>query len=489
MKKIGIILVMTMLIVGLGAMSVTAKPRGCVINSDTDMLYYDGSGAGSLSVSWMEHFLGWWEGYDNSIQSQGISGFEIDDCDLTSFDDLDLYIQPGGNAYLQQKSIGDDGKAIINDWINNGGAYFGVCAGWYYASADYFWQDSYYDHTNLLGAYPVTTEGSIREIADYDESPGYAMSMLDNGFNTLYYGGPTIGYEYTSTIAGIVDSRHSYRDLPAVVKYNNMLLTSVHLEAFENDGFIGLSTEDRIENYKYLANLINEVAGTNYYVPAYINPPGPKACEDGLDNDGDLLIDMDDPGCDSPTDDDETDTVPTACNDGIDNDGDQLIDFPADPGCVSSEDDDETDSTGPVTLVDDGFESGLGDWSIYGEVINNWQQRNDEVYSGSYSAGLKQTGVSDYAYMETSFDASGYTTVTFDYVRMLKGLDTGDDFTAEYFDGLWYYVEHLDTGRENGDFVSKSFSIPNTATAVRFGCECGAVSEGCWVDDVSIVGE
>jgi len=38
-------------------------------------------------------------------------------------------------------------------------------------------------------------------------------------------------------------------------------------------------------------------------------------------------------------------------------------------------------------------------------------------------------------------------------------------------------------------FLSKLFSIPTTATALRFMCEAGAVSEGCWVDNVKIIAE
>src|SRR5262249_40098201 len=55
-------------------------------------------------------------------------------------------------------------------------------------------------------------------------------------------------------------------------------------------------------------------------------------CLDGLDNDGDGLIDYPaDPGCSGPNDDSEQ----PECSDGLDNDGDGLIDFPADPGCGS----------------------------------------------------------------------------------------------------------------------------------------------------------
>src|SRR5205814_10279747 len=55
--------------------------------------------------------------------------------------------------------------------------------------------------------------------------------------------------------------------------------------------------------------------------------PNPAQCNDGLDNDGDGLIDTADPGCMDGTDDDEMDPM-RACNNGMDGDGDALVDFP-----------------------------------------------------------------------------------------------------------------------------------------------------------------
>jgi hypothetical protein len=57
---------------------------------------------------------------------------------------------------------------------------------------------------------------------------------------------------------------------------------------------------------------------------------------------------MNDPGCTDAADNDEFNEViapepepTTACSDGIDNDGDGLVDL-ADPGCNNSSDNDET---------------------------------------------------------------------------------------------------------------------------------------------------
>ncbi|CAN5227157.1 hypothetical protein BH18ACT4_BH18ACT4_09240 [soil metagenome] len=74
-------------------------------------------------------------------------------------------------------------------------------------------------------------------------------------------------------------------------------------------------------------------------------------CSDTQDNDGDGVIDAQDPCCITdgvynPDDDDER----NECVDGIDNADpeDTLVDFGSDPGCDSAEDDDETDRRGTL---------------------------------------------------------------------------------------------------------------------------------------------
>jgi subtilisin family serine protease len=56
------------------------------------------------------------------------------------------------------------------------------------------------------------------------------------------------------------------------------------------------------------------------------------ACENGVDDDGDGLTDLADPGCANAADDSE---LGAACDDDVDNDGDGSTDFPDDVGCRS----------------------------------------------------------------------------------------------------------------------------------------------------------
>jgi hypothetical protein len=63
---------------------------------------------------------------------------------------------------------------------------------------------------------------------------------------------------------------------------------------------------------------------------------GVPACQDGLDNDGDGLVDDagGDPGCSGASDESENEpTLP--CDNRSDDDGDGLVDFPRDPGCAT----------------------------------------------------------------------------------------------------------------------------------------------------------
>lgn len=55
-----------------------------------------------------------------------------------------------------------------------------------------------------------------------------------------------------------------------------------------------------------------------------------RPCKDGMDNDGDGLVDDNDPGCVDAGE--QSDTLP--CDDGEDNDGDGKIDHTGDPGCA-----------------------------------------------------------------------------------------------------------------------------------------------------------
>jgi len=427
------------LVLPLAQTSVLAgKPGGgtqCPIAQATDFVIYGQTlkgGVGTSSKSWMTHFFASWQAQNPDLHYQFLSATEAQACTNlgSSYPNLKMWVQPGGDAYDQQSALGAAGRANIAAFIAAGGAYLGVCAGAYYAARDYWWEGKYYAHSYLLGAYPVTLEGAISAIAPW---PGHALTTLSNGRHAVYYGGPTVGLAHTSSADLIGEKVATFADiggeLPAVIVWNKILLTSVHLEAFEGDGITELTTADREANYAYLASLVNRTAGTTYEVPSGTDPTP------------------------SPT--------------------------PSDPGGGDP----------PAELIADGFESGLGGWVVSGPG-SPWIVSTVDPYTGTRHALAKQPGVSTPTYLETSFDLSAHTGGTLSYYRKRIGLDGADEFAVEYFDGAWHSLEATGRASANDSGYSRmSYPLPKQATRVRFVCMAGAVSEKCEVDDVSLLAQ
>lgn len=465
MKRVNLFIIIASLII-LFSFFVIARPTKfstCPITPETNIVVYADTSFGgvtTLTKSWTTHFMNWWETQDPSINYVLLSASNVkSDCNLANYPNVKIYIQPGGNGYYQQKVLGTLGKNNILNFINRNGSYIGVCAGFYYAATDYYWQGSYYDWPDMLDIFP-TVEGSITDIADYDSNQGYALTTLSNGHNAIYYGGPTQGWKNTAInipSGGEIKSTYSSipGDLPAIIRYNKMLLTSVHLEAFENDGINGLSTEQRIENYKLLANLINEAAETSFFVPNYAQP---MQCADGIDNDADSLIDMNDAGCSSPSDNDETNSV------------------------------------NPGVLFEDDFEdSNMVGWTLSKvSGANNWVNANLNPASGTRHAQSQPMSTSEPAsVMEVTLSSNGHSSVEIGYQRKLIGLDIADEFKASYYDGLnWIVLEQTGSGSANdASYLSKSYTLPSSGDIkIRFECTAGATSEYCRVDSVRILG-
>lgn len=120
-------------------------------------------------------------------------------------------------------------------------------------------------------------------------------------------------------------------------------------------------------------------------------------CSDGRDNDGDGLIDGNDPGCVNANDMSEKPHDPTClniqgateasyqCSDGIDNDGNGVYDYPGDPGCFSAEDNQEYTLPVQKAACHDGIDNdhdGLVDYP-HDPGCTSWND-NDEYHQIVY---------------------------------------------------------------------------------------------------------
>ena len=122
-----------------------APPTSCPITTSTNFIYSKASGVGGASMIWVQDLLAWWKLSDSNVNYLGLTASEIQSCDLASFTNLKVYINPGGDAYSQLTSLGTAGakniKAFVQrDQSKTPSAYVGFCAGGYLAAHDYLWE-------------------------------------------------------------------------------------------------------------------------------------------------------------------------------------------------------------------------------------------------------------------------------------------------------------------------------------------------------------
>jgi subtilisin family serine protease len=154
-------------------------------------------------------------------------------------------------------------------------------------------------------------------------APGVGVLTTIPGGAYATVGGTSFAAPYVAGAAALVWSYRPALD-PVDVK------AALMMGGDGNASLSGITVSGRRLNLDVALGLANVVGGD---LSKYL------ACDDGVDNDGDALVDYpDDPGCSglfgvSPKEDPK-------CNDGIDNDGDTLVDL-ADPNCTDATDDKE----------------------------------------------------------------------------------------------------------------------------------------------------
>ena len=130
------------------------------------------------------------------------------------------------------------------------------------------------------------------------------------------------------------------------------------------------------------------VAGANLTLPQ---------CSDGIDNDGDLLTDLNDPGCAGDMKGTNEAAATTQCQDGIDNDGDGWTDFLLDFSCGGSRT--RNDETNPKAQCQDGLDNdgdGLIDLQDPGCEYNQDNFEGDRTSQCQDGIDNDQDGATDF---------------------------------------------------------------------------------------------
>jgi len=389
------------------------------------------------SIITFEHFLD----YKNMTWEE-VTGADINNNDLRPL--YDVLFMPGGTFTSINRQISASGRQHIKDLVSSGGGYIGICAGGYYASASIIWAGRTYDYD--LDLYSGTAIGPLDEIMPWDYSKMTNLTMnLNHPINQyepsrerqLYYGGPKFQGGNYSTVATYDEASNALAAITCSYGSGRVALIGTHAEIDEDSNRDGSPFADLFYDY-----------GSDWPL---------------LWTTMDWLM------------------------------GWTVSQPPAEPSLPP---------TG-TQLFFEGFESGslsTNGWTTSG-TGKPWYVSTESPYQGTYHAMAKATGAGKWSYLTSrTISTAGYTQmVMLRYHRQIIGHDLGDGFTVEWYDGTnWNLIEEKhkwDMGDyadiwvyANQDLIWElpDGALNNSNFKLRFGDQCGAVSEKVYLDNVEV---
>ena len=162
--------------------------------------------------------------------------------------------------------------------------------------------------------------------------PGQHEADVVNGDSG---GAAFVGSGLSAELAGILFARAGYEDQPSSTSLYGNAGLAVDLWVYRDDILSVIDTPDCSDGLDDDGDgLIDHPDDPGCSSPTDASERElTLACDNALDDDDDGTIDLADGGCDAPGDTDER-GAPEECDNGLDDDGDLLIDFPDDPGCL-----------------------------------------------------------------------------------------------------------------------------------------------------------
>ena len=214
----------------------------------TILIYKDyGSLIGSTDqqlVSWLHVTLNF------SYHIEFTDATNILEHDHLNRDDVFALVMPGGHSKCYENKLEQQGADKIKNFIANGGIYFGICGGAYYACQSIYFEQTQISHSlNLIKA---TAKGPLPDLTcghGYDHTPfaSNAVSLVynDNKHCNMYYSGGCMFIVHDNTHE--VLAKYEVLNQAAAIRFTfgkgKVTLIGVHPESIPTD-FFKLSQAD-----------------------------------------------------------------------------------------------------------------------------------------------------------------------------------------------------------------------------------------------------
>lgn len=253
------------------ALTVALHPAGAALSGADVAIYNDGNAPPNTAGAWQDGITA----IKHMVTAMGMTWEEITytDLNVATLDLSGLYqmlIMPGGYAQWYNYWISKAGKSNIRDFVANGGGYFGICAGSFFACDRTNWEGVTYDGDAGYNAYGELTgydldlfagvgTGPLNDIAEWgaeyynmhtfwfltgtDALPDFEPRAA--GEDILYYGGPWFAPDTPGSVETL--ATYDYNDEPAAIAFEyeagRVVLFGPHPEIQEDSDTDGVTID------------------------------------------------------------------------------------------------------------------------------------------------------------------------------------------------------------------------------------------------------
>jgi hypothetical protein len=151
-------------------------------------------------------------------------------------DDVDIFVMPGSSPYTMLPDLQTEGVEIFEDFIKNGGSFFGIVSGSYYEWDDYFHFNDFFLYSGELDCEAYGYGQFLVNISINTDSEGPDLASQSDYLNTTYWdSGYFCDYEEDVNII----ANYAGTDMPVMIAYEKwngtVFLSTLHPEFEEND--------------------------------------------------------------------------------------------------------------------------------------------------------------------------------------------------------------------------------------------------------------
>ncbi len=216
-----------------------------------DVAIYADTGTWKDGITALRQFLKW-----KGLTYKLIYANQINtDLDLNQFK---IIVFPGGYAGQYNRLLNPQAFEKIRKFTATGHAYFGICAGAYFASDMVIWQDTVYSyklrlfHGLAIGPIVDLAPWPLYKTAKLQMNLQDSLNRYENLFEyMLYYGGPF--FSPTKDFAFDTVATYAINGKPAIIRFNygngRVLLIGTHPEIEEDSDRDSTSMAQELNDY------------------------------------------------------------------------------------------------------------------------------------------------------------------------------------------------------------------------------------------------